>query len=121
MKILVDMNLPRSWVSYLQAQGHEVQHWSDLGAPTASDAEIMKWAREQQYVVFTHDLDFSALLALTRQTGPSVLQIRTQKIIPGSVGTLILAVLRQEQDHFERGALVSVDETTSRVRILPIK
>ena len=39
----------------------------------------MAWARENGYVVFTHDLDFGTLLALTRDAGPSVIQVRTHE------------------------------------------
>jgi hypothetical protein len=31
----------------------------------------MAWARENRYVVFTHDLDFGTLLAVTRESGDS--------------------------------------------------
>ena len=37
----------------------------------ASDKEIMIWAKEKGYVVFTHDLDFGALLAVSKDAGVS--------------------------------------------------
>jgi predicted nuclease of predicted toxin-antitoxin system len=40
-------------------------HFSRIIQARASDAAIMAWARDGGYVVFTHDLDFSALLAAT--------------------------------------------------------
>ena len=42
----------------------------------AEDSEIMAWASVNDFVVFTHDLDFGAILALTRAEGPSVVQVR---------------------------------------------
>ena len=56
MKIVVDMNLPPAW-------GHMAMHWSAIGDGKASDSEVMAWARTNGYLVFTHDLDFGALLA----------------------------------------------------------
>ena len=82
MKILVDMNLSPTWLSMLQAGGHEALHWSTVGNPRAADREIMTWARQNGYVVFTHDLDFGALLAVTGAEGPSVIQIRTVDVTP---------------------------------------
>jgi predicted nuclease of predicted toxin-antitoxin system len=61
VKILIDMNLPPRWVQLFANAGWEALHWSQVGSPTASDREIMAWARENGYIVFTHDLDFSAL------------------------------------------------------------
>jgi predicted nuclease of predicted toxin-antitoxin system len=71
MKILVDMNLPPRWVQLFAHAGWEALHWSQVGSPTASDREIMAWARENGYIVFTRDLDFSALLAAPREKAPA--------------------------------------------------
>jgi predicted nuclease of predicted toxin-antitoxin system len=46
MKILIDMNLPPRWVQVFAEADWEAAHWSRLGEPTASDREIMAWARE---------------------------------------------------------------------------
>jgi predicted nuclease of predicted toxin-antitoxin system len=70
MKLVVDMNLSPEWVSVLREAGWEAEHWSQLGDPRAVDVEIMVWAREHGRVVFTHDLDFGTLLALTQAEGP---------------------------------------------------
>ncbi len=121
MKILIDVNLPASWIPLLADHGHDAICWTEVGDPTAPDSEIMQWARENDHIVFTHDLDFGALLALSRQTGPSVLQIRTQNIVPDAVGSLIVTVLEQKQSDLMSGALISIDEASSRIRILPIK
>lgn len=32
-------------------------------------------------VAFTHDLDFSALLAATQATGPSIIQVRAEDVL----------------------------------------
>ena len=64
MKIILDMNLSPSWIPYLGSHGHEVKHWSNIGDITAPDSEIMEWARNNGYIVFTHDLDFSTLYLL---------------------------------------------------------
>ena len=79
----------------------------------------MDWARANDYVVFTHDLDFGTLLATTRAQGPSVIQVRAQDIMPHSLGARLVNLLRQYQPVLETGALITVDELRSRVRILP--
>ena len=86
MKILLDMNLSPTWVGFLEQEGFEAVHWAAVGAPTASDADIMEWARQRHHIVFTHDMDFSALLAVTHAAGPSVLQVRAQDVLPDAIG-----------------------------------
>ncbi len=86
MKILIDMNLSPDWVKVLEQAGWEAVHWSMLGNMRATDDVIMSWARENGYIVFTHDLDFGVLLALTRAESPSVIRVRTQDVFPDVSG-----------------------------------
>ena len=121
MKILIDMNLSPAWVPFLIDEGFEAIHWTQIGDPKAKDAVIMAWARSNEHVVFTHDLGFSALLAAGRQNSPSVIQVRTQDVMPDAIGADVIRVLRQHEDQLQSGAIITVDEMTSRLRILPIK
>ena len=75
MRILIDANLPTRWVSFLASHRIDAIHWSDVGELTAPDSEALDWARERDYVVFTHDLDFGVLLSETREAGPRVVQV----------------------------------------------
>jgi predicted nuclease of predicted toxin-antitoxin system len=79
----------------------------------------MAWAVANQHVVFTHDLDFGTMLALTRALGPSVLQVRGKNVLPDHLGPIVMAALRQHEADLVAGALVVVDEARSRVRVLP--
>jgi predicted nuclease of predicted toxin-antitoxin system len=121
MKLIVDMNLPPRWVGFLATNGIEAVHWSEVGDPRAADSTIMKWALDGGYIVFTHDLDFSALLATAGVDGPSVLQIRTQNVMPESIGADVVRVLAAHAEAFEAGAIVTLDEAGSRVRVLPVQ
>jgi predicted nuclease of predicted toxin-antitoxin system len=64
MKILIDMNLSPEWIPVLETEGWSAKHWSHIGNPKAEDKEIFAWAAANDYIVFTHDLDFGAILAL---------------------------------------------------------
>lgn len=121
MKILIDMNLPPSWVEFLAEKEFEAVHWSEIGDFGATDEIILEWAKKYDHVVFTHDLDFGALLAATRGERPSVIQIRTQDTFPESCGEIIIKALNQFENELEKGALISVDRYKARVRILPLK
>lgn len=114
------MNLSPDWVPALITAGYEAVHWSTVGDIRATDREIMSWARTNGYIVFTNDLDFGAILAATQAEAPSVLQVRTQDVLPDSLGTVVIDVLQQFEPELTAGALISVDESRSRVRILPI-
>ena len=114
------MNLSPTWQVFLSQHGFEAVHWSTVGACDAPDAEIMRWARDHACVVFTHDLDFSILLAHSKDGRPSVLQVRAQDVSPAHLGPLVIRALQAHRESLEAGALLTVDESKSRVRILPI-
>lgn len=121
MKIVLDMNLPPIWVPYLEAEGYEVKHWREIGADSAPDIDIMEWARNNDFVVFTHDLDFGTLLYTTKARAPSVIQLRIQDIRPESVGKFVLITLSKAASEIERGALVTINPRKNRIRLLPLK
>jgi predicted nuclease of predicted toxin-antitoxin system len=119
-RILVDMNLSTEWIPLLVAAGHKAVHWSEVGDPRAPDTALMQWALDNAYAVFTHDLDFGTMLALSGASGPSVLQVRCLNVLPEAIGPLVLALLRTYATEIERGALLVADERRERVRILPL-
>jgi len=120
IQIVIDMNLSPDWVDELAAHGWPSVHWSTIGDSRAVDREIMDWARSNNHVVFTHDLDFGTMLALTHATGPSLIQVRGQNVLPDHMTTIVVAALEQHESDLASGALVVVDEARSRIRILPI-
>jgi predicted nuclease of predicted toxin-antitoxin system len=114
------MNLSPAWVRVLEDNSWRAAHWSTVGDPRAPDKAVMEWARTNGHVVVTHDLEFSMLLALTHSMGPSVLQIRAEDVLAEKLEGVVLAALRDHEQDLAAGAIVVVDATRSRVRILPI-
>lgn len=121
MKLLVDMNLSLGWTERLAQRGFESVHWSTVGTPTAGDDEILSWARVNGFVLLTHDLDVSAILAATTDVGPSVVQLRMQDVLSDRAFEAIVTAVTAHADDIERGALLSIDERGARVRILPLR
>jgi predicted nuclease of predicted toxin-antitoxin system len=120
IKIVIDMNLSPAWVSTLESHGWPAVHWATVGDPRATDRVVMDWAKANRYVVFTHDLDFGTMLALTHDTGPSVIRVRAQNVLPDHLGAIVAATLRQHEEALATGALIVVEERRNRVRILPL-
>jgi len=148
MRLLIDMNLSPRWVGLLSAPkpaasrqaprggqgnlgaarrflesgaGIEAAHWSTIGAHNAPDPQIMAYAAEHDYVVLTHDLDFSAILAATHGEKPSVVQIRAEDVSPDAIGAQVIAALRQMAAELLDGALLTIDTNRTRLRVLPLQ
>ena len=120
MRLLLDMNIPPSWVDDLCAAGHQASHWRDVGDPTASDATILGHSRRAGLVLLTRDLDFGDILAATGGAAPSVVQLRTGGLGFAAIGQLVLRALTAHAQALDRGALITVDLRRSRVRLLPL-
>ena len=121
MKFVIDMNLSPEWEEEFSRAGVDAHHWSALGDPRANDGVILAWARDNDHIVFTHDLDFGAILAATQARAPSVLQLRSKDPTPKRCGPLVMRVVMEYSTHLESGALVSVDEHRARLSVLPLR
>ena len=115
------MNLSPLWVGFLTGHGLDVVHWSNVGDAKAPDTALMDWARMNGHLVLTHDLDFSALIALAGLRGPSVVHVRSHGILPAQIGDTVVEVLRTHQESLTAGAIITIDDAASRVRILPVR
>ena len=120
MKFLIDMNLSPLWVPFLADQGLETIHWSTVGEPRAADSEILDFAAANGWIVFTHDLDFGILLAALQTNKPSIIQVRSQDVLPTAIGQTVLRAIHAAETQLKDGALVTVDSFRHRIRLLPI-
>jgi predicted nuclease of predicted toxin-antitoxin system len=120
MKILIDMNLSPTWVAVFTKASIEAVHWSSIGPHNTPDSVILNWAKENGFWVFTNDLDFGAILAATKGESPSVFQVRTQDVMPESIGEVVLKTIRQFEQELKSGAIVTLNESRSKVSILPL-
>lgn len=121
VKLLVDMNLSPRWPGWLAEHGVEAVHWSGIGAIDAPDWEIMEYAVQNGYVVFTQDLDFGALLAISQNLGPSVVQLRNEDVTLESMGDALLDALQRLRNELEQGAFLTIDAKRARLRLLPLR
>ena len=121
MKILIDMNLPPRLATKLTAAGIDAIHWFSVGAPNATDKEIISYAQEKDYVLMTCDLDFSAILSFTAASKPSLIQLRLQCVeLDRDVPVIILAIL-QRKEALKQGAILTIDINQRRLRLLPLQ
>ena len=82
--------------------------------------EIFAYAKKNDCVIVTHDLDFSAILSVTHGEKPSVIQIRGQALNNNLMSELIAIAYFQHSEELEQGAVLSLDVNNSRLRVLPL-
>jgi len=120
MRIIIDMNLSPKWADYLIKNGIEAVHWSIVGSTDASDNEIITYAKTHEYTIFTNDLDFGFILAITHGKKPSVIQMRTGVLGMDRIGGIVVRAIEMLTADIENGALVTIDQRKTRVTLLPL-
>jgi predicted nuclease of predicted toxin-antitoxin system len=122
VRFLLDGNLSPRLAEALTEAGYQVRHVVDLGLLGASDAVIFDRAAGDGDVVITAGVDFSMLLALQHDAGPSVVLLRHQVAeLTWEVHLrLLTANLPAVTGDLEAGAVVSMSPTRLAVRRLPI-
>jgi predicted nuclease of predicted toxin-antitoxin system len=118
--LLLDANLPPSLVGRLAATGVVAVHVGQLGLGDAPDDAIVERARARGDVLVTHDLDFSRILATSGEAAPSVIVLRLRHTTPVALANGITAALTRAGDDLGSGAIVTVEDSAIRVRMLPV-
>lgn len=65
MRFFADMGISPRSVAFLCDRGVEAVPLHELGLDGLQDAEVVKKAHREGFVVLTHDLDFAELVALS--------------------------------------------------------
>jgi predicted nuclease of predicted toxin-antitoxin system len=107
-------------VKWLGSEGHDAVHLRELGLQRLPDDDILVKAREEGRIVLTMDLDFGYLLAISADPLPSVVLFRLSDERAEFVNRRLASVLRESAEALAAGAIVSVSDTSIRVRGLPI-
>ena len=116
MRLLDDLNVAPRTVEFLRSLGHDVVRSDALLPGTASDAEIVETALREARTIRTHDLDFSALVALSGRSRPSVISLRLSSSRIERVNQRLQEVLVAIATELESGAIVSVEDGGVDVR-----
>ncbi len=121
MRFLVDQCLSIDLARALTDAGHDATHLRDRGMQRAKDPEVLALARAEHRTLLSADTDFGTLLARTGATRPSVVLFRRATgRLPSHQADLLLDNLAQITDALDQGAVVVLEETRLRIRILPI-
>jgi len=82
LRFIADMHISPLTVKELQKNGYDIIRVTDKLPATASDTEIVQLASEEQAVIITQDLDFSAIVAQSGLSRPSVISLRVANARP---------------------------------------
>ena len=89
MKLLLDENLSRRIVPFLQADYPGSTQITLINMETASDLDVWQFAKKNDYVIVTKDSDFYDI-SLVLDTPPTVIWIKTGNVTKSRITNLLL-------------------------------
>ena len=120
-RVLLDQGLAPKAAALPRMDGWDAIHVTDVGLGRADDSDILNFARQHRRACVTLDHDFHMQLALARSDGPSVILVRLEGLNSVQQAHLIRRVWASCAGDIGAGAAVSVDQSTIRVRRLPLR
>jgi predicted nuclease of predicted toxin-antitoxin system len=120
IRLLLDQGLPRSASTLLTLAGWDVIRVSDIGMSRADDVDILQQARTEACIRVTLDADFHSLLAISGESGSSVIRIRKEGVDATALAVLLQRIWPGVEDALNGGAMVTVTGRSVPVLPLPI-
>jgi predicted nuclease of predicted toxin-antitoxin system len=121
LRFVADVHISPLTVATLRQQGYDILRVTDVLPATTPDAEILEFARAENQIVLTQDLDFSALVALGGFIQPSLVTLRLSSAQPDVVSQRLLEVLPQLEQVLIEGSAITIEDNAVRFRKLPIR
>ena len=114
-RLLADENFPPRIAGQLAADGHDVQHVSQI-LRSSPDRAVLRYARENARCLLTFDSDFGDLIFFAGESPPpAIFYFRLHPVVPVEILEMARRVLLEERD----GLLVVVERDAIRARPFP--
>lgn len=120
MKLLLDENLIPSFCAILQELSYASRHVYDVDLDQTPDEKIVAFARSSGETILTNDLDFSRIMALSKEEFPSIITFRLGALNPTLFREIVELNFDQLVEPAKQGNLITIDEGGIRIRKLPL-
>lgn len=105
MKLILDADIPRSFLSQLKNKGFDVIDVRDISKVALNDEEIFRLACKEKRILISRDLDFSNILHYPPKDSSGIIVLRTYLLPKEEMFGILLKALQFPEDRLQ-GTLV---------------
>lgn len=116
MNIITDENVSRYSIEQLQAAGHHVTRFLELGPRGSLDHLVLAIATAENALLITNDKDFGELVYHQRLAHSGVLLIRLSNLSPQDEGEAVAEVVQEYGQHLLDAFTVLKQRGKPRIR-----
>lgn len=102
LEFIADMNISPLTVEELRKKGWNIVRVSEIMSVKTKDLEILIFAKKNNKVLISQDLDFSMLLAVGGYKKPSVINLRLNNTQPNFITMRIIEVVYEMEKEYKR-------------------
>jgi predicted nuclease of predicted toxin-antitoxin system len=114
------MGVSMEVVRWLRNEGHDAVHLREQSLQRLPDPEVFAKSIEEKRILLTFDLDFGEIAAFSRGLLGKVVVFRLRNTRATNVIARLSSVISNCQSELDSGAVVTVEDSRHRVRLLPI-
>ena len=107
MKLLLDADIPRSFLNKLKAEGFDVTDVRDLPEQPIPDEEIFNLACKELRVLITRDLDFSNILHYPPSKSSGIIVLRTHLLSKEEMFRILKETLKQGAQTLDKTLVIA--------------
>jgi predicted nuclease of predicted toxin-antitoxin system len=121
LRFIADVHISPLTITTLRLAGYDIVRVPDILPRASSDSVILEFARIENRIILTQDLDFSVLVALGRYVQPSLITLRLASAQPDFVSQRLLSILPELEQPLIEGCAITIEDNSVRLRRLPIR
>ncbi|MCY7408625.1 MAG: DUF5615 family PIN-like protein [Alkalinema sp. CAN_BIN05] len=121
LRFIADVHISPLTVTTLRLAGYDIVRVPDILPRASPDSMILEFARIENRIMLTQDLDFSVLVALGRYVQPSLITLRLSSAQPDFVSQRLLSILPELEQPLIEGYAITIEDNSVRLRKLPIR
>jgi len=105
MKLILDADIPCSFLSQLKDKGYDVIDARNLSKAPLRDEEIFQLASKEKRILITRDLDFSNILIYPPKNSSGIIVLRTHLLPKEEIFKILLKALQTPPEQLQ-GTLI---------------